>query len=361
MTTPDDLEARLRATLHEHADSVNGSVRPFDPKRVAAVVVDSDDLDLVAMGSTTGRWARGVTVAAAAIVLVVVGVAFVAQRGGTTRDSVQVAADPTSAAGSPSTAPANQVSLDSLNGSFLATSAEANGPTMTNSWISYSSYVMQVATNRCLAAENYQVEPVSAPKPGWIKDNTQFPNVAMFKEGTFGTTAATPPSTTSPPSSPSTTISPATFNAAYSKCQSAAAAPYRSVAAEMNEWNNKWGDLTNGIDADPKVAAARATYVACMAGQGITVTAGRAVGGVEENDAFALADEAMRNGDTTRVAQLAKAHGACVGPVSDAMDAYRLAKRAEFYRDNAEALQKLAIDIDHAETQLSATYDIPRP
>lgn len=355
MNRPDDLQTRLRATLRERADTVHPHVRPFDPNRATGLTGERDELHRPTP-TATGRWVRGVSVVAAAIVLIV-GVTFATNRGEPADDAAQVAAEPGNAVGS-STSASSGVSIDSLNGLFVATSAEYNGPTFASSWTHFASRAWQAGLGRCLGEDGERFTPESdgsAAVPGTFRNNTQFPDLAKLKGGTFVDEA---PSMTLPDDA--ATAAESTDDASSRAAESGACDPqeaesYRSLADEVNVWVDRWGVTIDGIDADPTVSTARSDYVACMADQGLAVTAMRS-----SSDVFGLADEAQRNGDTARVAQLARAYGTCFEPVSEAMDDYRLAKRAEFYRTHETELLKLAGDIDRAEARLSAEYGIPR-
>lgn len=368
MTESDDLEARLRATLAEQADAVHPHVQPFDPSSGMHVGLDDTASGLPPVPGR-GRSRRRVMVsAAAAAVLVVAGVAIAVNRNAPSTERVRAAGAPPGSGNeeTPPTTVKTVVGIDSLDGLFVATSAEFNGPTFANSWLNFSTRAFRIGANRCLRAEGLPArggDDLSAPRAGAMRDNTQFPDIEELKAGTFleGTSSPTPPSpTVGDQTAPTTTVEDLSYAAAFGKCEKQAIAPYRQVVDDAHTYAGIWGQMwTKGTDRDPTVIAAKAGYVSCMAEKGITVTADGSDG--ELTDVFGLADEAQRNGDTARVAQLARAYGSCVEPVSEAMDDYRLAKRAEFYQRYGPQLQKLAVDIDRAETRLSAQYGIPRP
>lgn len=374
MSKPDDLELRLRATLEQHAGDVDPSSRPFDPGRGMLVDLDGVGSGLPRVPGRGRTRVRATVVAAAATVLVVVGVAVAVNRQQPDTATVQVASgSPASVGGTPSSIvgsmPSPQtVTVESLNGLFTATSAEFNGPAFANSWLNYSGYATRIGTNRCLEREGsaHRVDvgpaiPVTGASAPTIDDNTQFPDIERLKAGTFLTSAGSPSTDTAADPTPTgTTADDPARGDAVEQCEQQVTEPYRSVIDEVRTYVGLWGRRwVDGIDTDAAVVAAKADYVSCMAGRGITVTARGSDGDV--TDVFGLADEATRQGDTARVAELAEAYGTCFEPVSEAMDSYRLARRAEFYRDNRAALQKLADDIDAAETRLSGQYGIPRP
>lgn len=371
MNDTEDLEARLRTALVHHAEDIPDKVQRFDREQVTTLRSDGDGPGVAAGRDRRSRWVRAATVAAAAVVLVA-GIAAAVGRGGSGDDPVSVAGRPDGDAASvatPSGAGVATVRLDSLDGLFTATSAEFNGPTFANSWFNYWLYASRVGVNRCLKSEGSPYRepliaqiPVPGGSPGLMVNNSQFPDIAMLKSGTFGTGGSGAATSTTVPTSPPTTVDGLAYAAAVNRCEQSVAGPYRSVndrtRALVGQFNEGWD---RGIDTDRNVAAARTTYGACMAARGITVADGSVTDGSGTDDVFGLADEATRQGDTARVAELAKAYGICFEPVSDAMDSYRLAERTEFYRDHRAALEKLAKDIDAAESRLSEQYGIPRP
>ncbi len=368
MTEPDDLEARLRATLAEQAGAVHPHGHPFDPSAGMQVGLDDTGSGLPPAPGHGDKRGPMVVMAAAAVVLVVVGVAIAVNRNAPSAERVRAAAAPPGSGteGTPSTTAKTVVGIDSLDGLFVATSAEFNGPAFSNSWLNFSTRAFRIGTNRCLQAEGLPArggDDLSAPRAGAMRNNTQFPDIEKLGAGTFldGTSSSTPPSpTVGAQSAPTTTVDELSYAAAYDKCENRAIAPYRQVVDDAHTYAGVWGQMwTKGINRDPNVVAAKAGYVSCMAEKGITVTVDGSNG--ELTDVFGLADEAQRNGDTARVGQLARAYGSCVEPVSEAMDDYRLAERAEFYQRYGTQLQQLAVDIDRAETRLSVEYGIPRP
>ncbi len=354
MMRPTELELNLRATLIDRAGDIpEDPSPPFDPgvvTRFSGRPVDG--------GPSSGhrRWVRVVTVAAAAVVLIA-GIATAVGRNGPVDRVVGVAADPadTSAADGRAVRVV-PVGLDSLDGLFVATSAEYNGPTLADSWPVFSTRVRQAGFGRCLVDDDQTFTPAgdsAAWSTGSVRNNTQFPDLAKLQAGTFTDGVDNPEGADAG--------SGGTGRAgAAPDCDAGTVARARAVAEATDAWTERWGAAIAGIDADPDVVAARSDYVSCMDDRGIEVVAGGS-GGVVAGDVFSLADDAERDGDTARVAELAESYGVCIAPVSDAMDDFRLAKRAGFYREHAADLEQLARDIDDVESRLAAAYGLAHP
>lgn len=346
-----DITDRLRTALTHRAATVRVGPDRFDPRR--ATNLDTPDAAVPPVPAPRRRRLTVVVVAAA--VLVVAAITIVT-RGPAADPPETAVASHGSEPGA--VAPVDPATLTTLNGLFVATADEYNGDEFRSSWPNYATWAVGAGVDRCLVGDGAMFDPDEVRVPaaaGSVRNNTQFPDIDALAAGTFTDAAdhAGPASTNG--GSPAAGIAPRSGDSSPEECLDRVGGPYRSLDERVQTYLDLWGAAIAGIGDDPTVVAARSDYVACMADRGLTVTAERS-----DQDVFALADDATRRQDTAVVAELAKAYGACFAPVSDAMDAYRVAARDDFYASHAEALVQLADDIDTARDRLRAEYDLPR-
>jgi hypothetical protein len=142
---------------------------------------------------------------------------------------------------------------------------------------------------------------------------------------------------------------------------------FASVDAEISSLEGLWGP-TQGLmfgggpnddnpSSDPAVNAAQAQSTACLNNEGVAVS--------NVLQVFGLADEATGlpgySHSPTRVIQLARAYGDCIGFYSNALDQARLAARQQLVAQHQVQVNQVEADMNRLVDQLSGYYRIAYP